>query len=282
MWNRLAVTSTDDDDDDDDDAAEADRWIDVARRLHDRLGDLVRDLDDADLARPSACSEWDVAQVLSHLGSAAEISLATLDAAVEGRDAPGPEINPPIWDVWNAVDRRAKADGFLHHSEVLIAAYEALGSTTRAELPVKIFFFPQPVDVATIVRLRTSEMASHEWDVQVAFDPSATLFQPAVEGMVDHSGDFLAFLGHPDALGGRAATVAVTTSDPSRSFALVIDHTVSLADGSTRPDATLRLPAEAWLRLTMGRLAPEHTPAAVSLEGDGLTLDDLRRVFPGT
>jgi MDMPI C-terminal domain len=43
--------------------------------------------------------------------------------------------------------------------------------------------------------------------------------------------------------------------------------------------ATLRLPAEAFVRLVYGRLDADHTPEGV--QADGLDLDDLRKVFPG-
>ncbi len=272
MWNRLAVNSS----------ATADAWIAVCRQVHDQLADLVRGLDANDLARSSACSEWDVAQVLGHLGSAAEISAAKLEATLAGSDEDlGIEFNKPIWARWNALDNDAKAAGFLEHSEDLVARMEALDADTRANLPIKLFFFPEPVDVAMWVRLRVSELAFHGWDVRVAFDPSATLFAPAVDLMLDHAGDFIGFLGHQEVLDGRSVVLAVETTDPSRTFGLVIADKVSLAETPSAPDATLRLPSEAWLRLTYGRLAPQHTPAAVTLTGDVVTLDDLRRVFPG-
>ena len=55
---------------------------------------------------------------------------------------------------------------------------------------------------------------------------------------------------------------------------------VALTDQPAAPDGTLRLPAESWLRLITGRLSPEHTPAGVEIDGP-LSLDDLRKVFPG-
>ena len=260
----------------------ADTWIAVLRQAHDQLTDLVPRLDAEGLARPSACSDWNVAQVLGHLGSAAEIGLATLDAALAGRDGPGADFNQPVWDRWNGLDDEAKAAGFLRVGEELVARYEALDAATRAGLPIKLAFFPEPVDVATVVRLRTSEVTHHGWDVRVVLDPSATLHPPAVDLLIDHSGDFLGYIGKAEALGGRSATIAVETTEPARSFALTIADAVSLStDGAADVEATLRLPAESWLRLTYGRLSPEHTPAAVTLTGDGLTLDDLRRVFPG-
>lgn len=75
--------------------------------------------------------------------------------------------------------------------------------------------------------------------------------------------------------------IRVVTSDPARDLVLVVDDPVRIEpwdEGSA--DGVLRLPAEAWLRLVYGRLDDEHTPT-VELEGDGLTLDRLRSVFPG-
>ena len=262
----------------------ADAWIAALRQAHDQLANLVRGLDAEGLARQSACSDWDVAQVLGHLGSGAEIAAATLDAALAGRDGPGPDFNQPVWDRWNALDNQAKAAGFLEHAENLVAAYEALDAATRGDLRIKLPFFPEPVDVATLGRLRTSEVTFHGWDVRVAFDPTATLHPAAVDLMIDHSGDFLAYLGHADLFAGRPAAIAVETTDPPRSYVLTIADAVSLAPappgGAADAAANLRLPAESWLRLTYGRLRAEHTPADVALTGD-ITLDDLRRVFPG-
>ena len=68
--------------------ATADATISALRSTHDELAAVVRDLDDEQLLAPSGASEWPVAQVLSHLGSGAEIGLATLRAATgDGRGA---------------------------------------------------------------------------------------------------------------------------------------------------------------------------------------------------
>ncbi len=206
----------------------ADNWISALRQAHDQLADLVRRLDADDLARQSACSDWDVAQALGHLGSGSEIAVATLVAALDGADGPGSDFNQPVWDRWNGLDNAAKAAGFLERGEALVARYEALDAATRADLRIKLPFFPEPVDVATLVRLRTSEITHHGWDVRVAFDPTATLHPAAVDLMIDHSGDFLAYIGKADRLAGRPATLAVETTDPPRSYGLTIADAVSL------------------------------------------------------
>ena len=71
------------------------------------------------------------------------------------------------------------------------------------------------------------------------------------------------------------------TTFPQRSFGLDVRDAVALVEVPDRPDGVLAAPAEWWLRLVYGRHATEHTPAEVRLTGGTITLDDLRRVFPG-
>ena len=78
------------------------RTITNLRDLHDELAGLVPTLTEDQLSGQSGASEWSVAQVLSHLGSGSEISLASYQAALTGTPAPGVEFNQTIWDRWNA------------------------------------------------------------------------------------------------------------------------------------------------------------------------------------
>ncbi|MEV8615858.1 hypothetical protein AB0383_49595 [Amycolatopsis sp. NPDC051373] len=59
----------------------------------------------------------------------------------------------------------------------------------------------------------------------------------------------------------------------------MIDEGVTVVDHLESPSATFDGPAEAFIRLVSGRLkAPYDT--GVTVDG-ALSLDDLRRVFPG-
>jgi mycothiol maleylpyruvate isomerase-like protein len=54
--------------------------IAALRRSHDRLANVAKDAMPEALSRQSGSSEWTVADVFSHLGSASEIALTTLQA----------------------------------------------------------------------------------------------------------------------------------------------------------------------------------------------------------
>ncbi|MDX6253765.1 MAG: hypothetical protein QOJ11_99 [Frankiales bacterium] len=256
----------------------ADATIDALRSGHDELVVLVADLGPAELTGPSRCSSWDLSQVLSHLGSGAEISLGTLNRALDPTATSVP--NTEIWDRWNAMSPIDRLAGFLSIDERLVEAYEALEAPTRENLRIDLGFLPEPVDVATAAGFRLSEFALHSWDVRASFDPAATVADEATPLVFDRVAALLGWIGHADAVEGKVALL-VETSDPVRRFGLAIGDAVSIGDVPEAADGTLSLPAEAWLRLATGRLTPDRTPADVSLTSDAVSLDDLRRVFPG-
>lgn len=66
----------------------ADRTIAALRAEHDATATLARDLTDEQLTGPSGADAWTVANVLSHLGSGAVITLVGLRSAL---GAPAPE-----------------------------------------------------------------------------------------------------------------------------------------------------------------------------------------------
>jgi len=94
--------------------------------------------------------------------------------------------------------------------------------------------------------------------------------------VIDNLSMIAGFVGRSD---GVERTIAISTTNPDRLFALTVDaERVSLSPGSESVDARLELPAESFIRLVYGRLDPGHTPSAVA---DDATLDQLRRLFPG-
>ena len=164
----------------------ADRTIAALRATHDDLAALVHALTDEQLAAPSGASEWTVAQVLSHLGSGAEIGLATLETALTAGPAAEPGFNQSVWDRWNAMSPREQATNFLQHDARLVAAYEALTSEQRMAAQVDLGFLPQPLPLASFAGMRLNESAQHSWDVRVAFDPSAAIPADVAAVLAEH------------------------------------------------------------------------------------------------
>ena len=252
-------------------------WIDALRHSHDTLRGLAEPLTTDQLEQRSYDQDWSIAQVLSHLGSQAEVFGLWLDAGLSGQDPPGREEFPPIWDAWNSRGPQAQAADSLQANEALIERFESLDAGQQERF--RLAMFGMDLDMAGLLRMRLGEHAVHTWDVAVALDPAATVAPDAVTLLVDTLGQLAARAGQPDGVKRR---VRVTTSSPQRDFLLESGETVTLVplpDGERdEPLAELWLPAEALVRLTYGRLDPAHTPP---VEAEGVDLGELRRVFPG-
>jgi uncharacterized protein (TIGR03083 family) len=254
-------------------------WIAVLRASHDRLAGLVRPLSSQQLRDQSYCSDWSIAQVLSHLGSGAEIALGMLPGALGEGEPIGPDSFAPIWDTWNAKTPDQQAADALTADNAQIEALERL--TAEQFEKISMPFFGMTLDAVGLIRLRLGEHALHTWDVAVTLDPAATVAADAVELLIDNVPQFLApRLGQPPA---APFAVRVRTTSPDRDYLLATADTVIMTEwptgGTDVPVGEVAMPAEALLRLAYGRLDPAHTPADVT--GDPAVLDQFRAIFPG-
>ena len=257
----------------------ADRTISALRTVHDELAALVPGLTDAQLEGPSGASEWTIAQVLSHLGSGSEIMLAGLTSTLSDAPAPEPNFNQGVWDRWNALAPRQQAAGFLEHDAIAVDAFEAIPGDQRETLTMELGFLPFPLPIAAVAGMRLNETALHTWDVQVALSPASGLDAGVASVLAEQFAGGLSFLlgfiGKADAL----STPAVVTIQDS-GFGIAVGEGVTLIAGVTNPTATFTGPLESAVRLLGGRLTPQYTPQEVAVSG-AISLDDLRRVFPG-
>jgi uncharacterized protein (TIGR03083 family) len=250
-------------------------WIAALRSGHDRLAAFVAGASPGDLVHPSMAAEWNIAQVLSHLGSGAEMGLATVTGT--------PTDAPEVWARWNAMEPPAMASSFVTADEQLVRWYEDLSDDQLAALQVQLPFLPAPVDAASAAGLRLSELTLHSWDVFGGLDPAATLAPEAAALLIDRLPMMVGLIGRFTPRETRPAqdtTITVTTSDPERHYELDLGDNLDLRPLSGRATAGgLLLPAEALLRLAAGRLPPGRE-AGASITG-ALTLDALRTAFPG-
>jgi uncharacterized protein (TIGR03083 family) len=250
-------------------------WIRALRHSQNRLASTVQPLSREQLLQPSYHS-WTIAEVLSHLGSAAEIFQGWFTAALDRTAPPGQETNQPIWDAWNARGAEAQARDSLDINERLVRRFESLSNEELARIHLTLF--GMPLDATGLARFRLGEHAVHSWDIAVALDPTAQVLPDAVALLIDTLSMLARFAGKPQ---DKEFRLRVRTREPKRDISLWVGGTVEISprDGDGMVDGELAIPAEAFLRLVYGRLDPAHTPE-VELTGS-ITLDDLRHVFPG-
>ena len=247
--------------------------ITVLRRAHEDLIRFSEALGDEQLRARSGSSEWNVAAVLSHLGSAAEIGLHTVTTGRADMDAA-----PAIWARWNAMTPNQQAEEFAIASRRLSDALEALTDEQLADHRIDMGFLPAPVNVQFYTAMRLGEVGLHGWDVHVPFEGTATVLADVVPYVLDQLPMFAGFFGKPT---DQSEELSVKTTAPDREYRLGLrEDGVSLTQEASGSPNKLTLPGESLLRLTSGRLDSDHTPPSVAIEG-AITLDDLRRAFPG-
>jgi len=248
-------------------------WVRAVRASHDRLSGIVAGLDADGLRTRSRAKEWTIADVLSHLGSGAEIFLLSLNAGVTGAEPPTQADFQPIWATWNARSPQEQAAQCLVANETLVSRVESLTAAEREAFSV-VMFGAMTMDLAGLLGMRLAEHAIHTWDVAVALDPDALVAQGAVDLMIDGLAMIAGFTGKKTA---EPLVIAVTTTDPDRSFTLDTGGvTVAPGDPEASAVASLVLSAEAFVRLVYGRLDD-----AAELTAAGVTLPELQEIFPG-
>jgi len=255
-----------------------DVWLSALHGSHDRLVEVAGGLSAQQVSGPSYASEWSIAQVLSHLGSGAEIFSLFLQAGAQGQPAPAVEDFQPIWKGWDAKAPADQASDSLKADAEFLGQLDALTPQQREQWSLSLFGASQ--GLADLLRLRLGEHAVHVWDIAVMQDERATLAAGVVALLIDGIGQLVARAGKPTL---EALRVAVITEQPTRQFVLVADnaHVALEADqtaNSAGDEGRLRLPAEALIRLIYGRLDARHTPEVAA---EAVDLDALRQLFPG-
>ncbi|HTY72099.1 MAG TPA: maleylpyruvate isomerase N-terminal domain-containing protein [Actinomycetes bacterium] len=252
--------------------------LDVLAASHARLRELVEPLAEAELDRPAYPREWCLAQVVSHLGSSAEVFGLFLDAGLEERPLPGLDRIRPVWAAWGAKPPADAVRDALVADQALLARFSGLGEQRREAW--RLHMWDGDTDYAGLLRMRLFEHTVHSWDVAVALDPGARLAGDAVPLLVDHLGP----ITRRTALPHEPARIRVDTTDPDRVLLLDLGETGDMrAWDSGEVQGRLRMPAEALIRLVYGRLATDHAVAVdpVWVDLDGLELADLVASFSG-
>jgi len=247
------------------------------RHSHQRAAAAARSLDDTTLVAQSYADEWTNAQVLSHLGSGAEIFASFLAAGLAGQDPDWRNAGGPVWAVWDARTAAEQRDAFLEADAALVDALESVTPEQAAAFSLSLW--AGPITLEDLARMRLGEHAVHAWDVEVALDPTAVVAQDAVALLVP---GLHVVAGRAGKAQDPPFRVGLSSTDGGGDWVVDAGESVSLAPRAEGDavDGEVSLPSEAFLRLVYGRLDPAHTPAGVAESGTR-GLEDLRRVFVG-
>src|ERR1700735_1582183 len=142
--------------------AAARTWINALRGSQQRLAVLVGTLSPEQLRRQSYDTAWNVAQVLSHIGSQAEIARQGLNAALAGAEPLTMDDFKKIWAVWDARSPDEQAAQCLVSDAKHV---ERIDGLTDDQLDgIQTQMFGREFDAVGLVWLRLGEHALHSWD----------------------------------------------------------------------------------------------------------------------
>ncbi|MER7198548.1 hypothetical protein CG723_17385 [Streptomyces sp. CB01635] len=261
------------------DATESDdRWHSALHTSSRRLADVVDGLSRKEMDRPSMADGWSIAQVLSHLGGAAEISTGLLGRGIAGDDTgPRREAVTPVWQRWDALSGPAQREEWKAADARHLQLLDSLDAEQRDS--VRVPYFAGLLDVTAYAGYRLSEQSVHAWDIEAALDPLAEIPMPEVHLLWERL-DLVATRFRDAATLARLGTrqLTVTLTDTARTLLLDLGAELHLYPCEPAdPVGEVSGTAEAVLRLVYGRNRDQDD---VSVTGS-VTPADLRSLFPG-
>jgi uncharacterized protein (TIGR03083 family) len=247
-------------------------------------------------SQPSACSQWQVGDVVAHLVGVAEFYAGSIGRGLKGETSP-PAGRPPAGQSTGA----SAAESIAQRS---IAARKSLGdqvlttfvtsgrhlNQTLADLKVDerdtpCYHAGGIVAAQNFIELRLKELGVHEWDIRAGLEPpgrmSAATF-PAILTTISESiasGSLRwAFWSGPAPATPVRFRFRVSGPGPTKPDLVIDGQTVRMEDAGAAPaPVTFGCDTETYILLVYGRLDLDAAIASgrLHVEGDG----QLARAF---
>jgi uncharacterized protein (TIGR03083 family) len=262
--------------------------IDVLTRESARLEQYFRTLPPAAWTRPSACTQWQVQDVVAHLVGVAEFYAGTVTRGLQGDTAPPAGRSPA-----GASTGASAAVGIAQRSiaarkslgDQLLATFVATGEhlnrTLRALAPddrQKPCYHPGGiVAAANFIELRLKELAVHEWDIRAALEPEAHLSPASFAAILATISESIAsgslrwaFWSGPAPAAPVRYHFSISGPGPTEPDLVIDGATIRMeAAGTASADLTFGCDTETYILLVYGRLNLEAAMASGRLRVDG-------------
>ncbi len=274
---------------------EIERRVAVAKQLAENIRQYLGELTPEQWELPSACAEWQVRDVVSHLLGGAERQAESMERGRGGDSNPPAGFVPPdpaALSATNAqrdIDRRNLLAG--NYLEAFDASYEALHSQFDAfgegSWDTLCWHVRRgAMTAASYVELRIQEIAIHDWDIRSAFQPDAGLDPNCVPVLLDMSPTWLGMCFRPSARLAKPVVYGfnVGPEEPRQFRMNVTGDAFQMVPGqASQADLSLSATAEQYLLFTYGRLtaADGISSGKLTVNGDTAHLDQFEVWFKG-
>jgi uncharacterized protein (TIGR03083 family) len=264
-------------------ADDAHRVASLSRAEYQDLLAYLEHLPPTGWTEQSACSDWKVYQVVSHIGSQPEITSGTLKAGLHGDPPMTDDDRKAIWARFDAMQPDEVLPAFKANNDAFIALVDSL---SEAELGKTIPWIFGPTPLASVLASRLNEQALHAWDVKWAHDKQAKVTPAAVPDLLTVNVPArigrLAQPGQAEALVGKTIQFLYSQPDGAVRVTVAADGAQAAPGRADAADLTVELPAEALIRLIWGRydVASGAASGELTLSNPALA-DALQKLFPG-
>src|SRR5262249_23378566 len=239
--------------------------------------------------RPSACTQWQVRDVIAHLVGVAEVYTGFVAPRIQGDPSP-----PPGWLPAGMGSAMAGAEQTAQRSiaarerlgDQMLAAYDAadeqlnhlLAGLSPQDRAKPCYLSGGLVSAQHFIDLRLKELAVHEWDIRSCLEPNAHLSPASLPAIMTTIAGSMASGSIPWAFwpGSRLPTpiryrFVVTGPIPYRTTLVVAGDRVDLEEArDAAVDVTFHCETETFVLLLYGRLTLEAAldQGRVVVEGD--------------
>jgi uncharacterized protein (TIGR03083 family) len=271
---------------------EIEHRVEVAKRLATNIRRYLGELTPEQWELPSACAEWQVQDVVSHLIGGAERQAESMERGRGGDSNPPAGFVPPepaALSATNAqrdIDRRNEMAG--HFLESFDASYEKLhhefdefgkGSWDMLAWHVR----RGAMTGAAYVELRIQELAIHDFDIRSAFQPDAGLDPDCVPVLIDMSPRWLGMCFRPSAKLPEPVVYGFDVGSENYQMTVMGDTFEMVSGDAPQADLSISATGEQYLLFTYGRLtaADGIHLGRLSVRGDIAHLDQFEVWFKG-
>ena len=247
---------------------------DLAGFLHTLPDDVWRDPD----TYASACSQWKVADVVTHLITIAGMKTMSIQRALRGN------ASPPMGYKRKSAEERLQELVNLREAYYEDIFYEFNASCLRlnsllvelepVQYDLAAWHPARVMDVSRLIELRLMELAVHGWDIRYGFDRNAKINPAAVPFLKGWLPNWLraSFRKPADLEDSVTLRFNLTDSDDGVHDLRVRADSFSLepADPSAGADVAISLDSSAYILFLMGRVNLRRSVRRrqIGLEGD--------------
>jgi len=238
--------------------------VEVAKRLAANIRTYLGELTAVQWELPSACAEWKVRDVVSHLIGGAERQTESMERGRSGDSNPPAGFvspGPAELSATNAqrdIDRSNQLAG--HFLESFDASYEKLhqqfdqyGEDSWETLAWHVR--RGAMTAAAYVELRIQELAIHDYDIRSAFQPDASLYSGCVPVLLDMTPRWLGMCFRPSDRLPKPVVYRFDVGSEIYRMTVTGDQFVMEPGETPQTDLSLSASGENYLLFTYGRLS---------------------------